>query len=138
MATSQELGDEQCWAQLGSEALRQGNHAVRTVLLLPCCLACLLGEKAGAQVDAAVAWLLGAVLCGDEGLSMSLDRRTRHVTPRHAHGWENCYTHTTQVVEMAYQRTKNFERLSFLYLLTGNTDKLRKMLKVRRRRTRAS
>jgi hypothetical protein len=36
-----------------------------------------------------------------------------------------------QVVEMAYQRTKNFERLSFLYLLTGNTDKLRKMLKVR-------
>jgi coatomer protein complex subunit alpha (xenin) len=35
-----------------------------------------------------------------------------------------------QVVEMAYQRTKNFERLSFLYLLTGNTDKLRKMLKI--------
>lgn len=61
MATSQELGDEQCWAQLGAEALRQGNHTV---------------------------------------------------------------------VEMAYQRTKNFERLSFLYLLTGNTDKLRKMLKI--------
>ena len=35
-----------------------------------------------------------------------------------------------EVVEMAYQRTKNFERLSFLYLLTGNTDKLRKMLKI--------
>lgn len=34
------------------------------------------------------------------------------------------------VVEMAYQRTKNFERLSFLYLITGNTDKLRKMLKI--------
>jgi coatomer protein complex subunit alpha (xenin) len=34
------------------------------------------------------------------------------------------------VVEMAYQRTKNFERLSFLYLLTGNTEKLRKMLKI--------
>ena len=31
---------------------------------------------------------------------------------------------------MAYQRTKNFERLSFLYLLTGNTEKLRKMLKI--------
>lgn len=39
-----------------------------------------------------------------------------------------------QVVEMAYQRTKNFERLSFLYLLTGNTDKLRKMLKIAERR----
>eukprot|EP01102_Stenamoeba_stenopodia_P015742 TRINITY_DN5405_c0_g1_i1.p1 TRINITY_DN5405_c0_g1~~TRINITY_DN5405_c0_g1_i1.p1 ORF type:complete len:1071 (+),score=284.34 TRINITY_DN5405_c0_g1_i1:663-3875(+) len=35
-----------------------------------------------------------------------------------------------QVVEMAYQRTKNFERLSFLYLITGNIDKLRKMLKI--------
>jgi coatomer protein complex subunit alpha (xenin) len=35
-----------------------------------------------------------------------------------------------EVVEMSYQKTKEFERLSFLYLLTGNTDKLRKMLKI--------
>ncbi|TDH67571.1 hypothetical protein CCR75_000065 [Bremia lactucae] len=35
-----------------------------------------------------------------------------------------------QVVEMAYQRTKNFERLSFLYLVTGDRDKLQKMLKI--------
>ncbi|KAI3962511.1 hypothetical protein MKW92_032009 [Papaver armeniacum] len=33
-------------------------------------------------------------------------------------------------VEYAYQRTKNFERLSFLYLITGNIDKLSKMLKI--------
>ena len=26
---------------------------------------------------------------------------------------------------MCYQRTKNFDKLSFLYLITGNTDKLR-------------
>ena len=31
---------------------------------------------------------------------------------------------------MAYQRTKNFERLTFLYLITGNTEKLRKMMKI--------
>lgn len=31
---------------------------------------------------------------------------------------------------MAYQRTKNFEKLTFLYLITGNTDKLRKMMKI--------
>jgi coatomer protein complex subunit alpha (xenin) len=31
---------------------------------------------------------------------------------------------------MAYQRTRNFEKLSFLYLITGNTDKLKKMLKI--------
>jgi len=35
-----------------------------------------------------------------------------------------------QVVEMAYQRTKDFDRLSFLYLLSGNTEKLKKMLKI--------
>ena len=35
-----------------------------------------------------------------------------------------------QIVEMAYQRTKDMERLSFLYLITGNIDKLRKMLKI--------
>ena len=35
-----------------------------------------------------------------------------------------------QIVEMAYQRTKNFERLSFLYLITGNMDKLKKMAKI--------
>lgn len=35
-----------------------------------------------------------------------------------------------EVVEMAYQKTKEFEKLSFLYLITGNTEKLRKMLKI--------
>ncbi|KAG0326510.1 hypothetical protein BG004_002959, partial [Podila humilis] len=35
-----------------------------------------------------------------------------------------------QIVEMCYQRIKNFDRLSFLYLATGNTDKLAKMLKI--------
>ncbi|KAL8160659.1 hypothetical protein V2J09_002196 [Rumex salicifolius] len=34
------------------------------------------------------------------------------------------------IVEYAYQRTKNFERLSFLYLITGNIEKLAKMLKI--------
>eukprot|EP00771_Trimastix_marina_P001265 gnl/Trimastix_PCT/2323.p1 GENE.gnl/Trimastix_PCT/2323~~gnl/Trimastix_PCT/2323.p1 ORF type:complete len:1240 (+),score=493.38 gnl/Trimastix_PCT/2323:133-3852(+) len=33
-------------------------------------------------------------------------------------------------VEMCYQQTRNFEKLSFLYLMTGNIDKLRKMLKI--------
>lgn len=32
-----------------------------------------------------------------------------------------------KIVERAYQRTKNFERLSFLYLITGNEEKLAKM-----------
>ena len=35
-----------------------------------------------------------------------------------------------QVVEMAYQRTKNFDKLAFLYVVTGNLEKLRKMMKI--------
>ena len=31
---------------------------------------------------------------------------------------------------MAYQRTHSFENLSFLYLITGSTEKLRKMMKI--------
>ena len=35
-----------------------------------------------------------------------------------------------QIVEFSYQKTKNFERLTFLYLITGNLEKLAKMLKI--------
>ena len=34
------------------------------------------------------------------------------------------------IVEMAYQRTKNMEKLQFFYLITGNLEKLRKMMKI--------
>jgi coatomer protein complex subunit alpha (xenin) len=39
---------------------------------------------------------------------------------------------------MSYQRTKNFEKLSFLYLITGNLEKLRKMMKIAETRKDAS
>ncbi|PAA58782.1 hypothetical protein BOX15_Mlig017424g3 [Macrostomum lignano] len=35
-----------------------------------------------------------------------------------------------QMVEMAYQRTKNFDKLAFLYLISGQLDKLRKMMRI--------
>ncbi|KAH7280342.1 hypothetical protein KP509_37G062500 [Ceratopteris richardii] len=35
-----------------------------------------------------------------------------------------------EIVEYSYQKTKNFERLSFLYLITGNLEKLRMMMKI--------
>lgn len=34
------------------------------------------------------------------------------------------------IVEMCYQRTKNFDRLTFLYLITGNLEMVRKMMKL--------
>lgn len=38
------------------------------------------------------------------------------------------------VVEMSYQRTSDFDRLSFLYLITGNVPNLRKMLAIANKR----
>ncbi|CAD7703860.1 unnamed protein product [Ostreobium quekettii] len=35
-----------------------------------------------------------------------------------------------QIVEYSYQRTKSFDRLAFLYLITGNVEKLNKMMKI--------
>ena len=37
---------------------------------------------------------------------------------------------TMQIVEKAYQQTKNFDRLSFLYMAVGSTEKLTKMQKI--------
>lgn len=34
------------------------------------------------------------------------------------------------IVEICYQRTKQFNKLSFLYFVTGNLDKLSKMLRI--------
>lgn len=45
-------------------------------------------------------------------------------------GYEALRQGNHQVVEMSYQKTKDFDRLSFLYLITGETEKLRKMLKI--------
>ncbi|KAI9207062.1 coatomer WD associated region-domain-containing protein [Polychytrium aggregatum] len=61
LETAKVMDREDCWTQLGAEALKQGNH---------------------------------------------------------------------QVLEMTYQRIKNFDRLSFLYLITGNVEKLKKMQKI--------
>jgi len=39
-----------------------------------------------------------------------------------------------QIVERVYQKTNNFNALSFLYLITGNAEKLKKMLMISERR----
>ncbi|KAL3835149.1 hypothetical protein ACJIZ3_009885 [Penstemon smallii] len=48
----------------------------------------------------------------------------------HRLGVEALHQGKTGIVEYAYQRTKNFERLSFHYLITGSIDKLSKMMKI--------
>jgi hypothetical protein len=46
----------------------------------------------------------------------------------HKLGMEALRQGNHQIVEMAYQKTKDFERLSFLYLITGNVEKLNKVI----------
>ncbi|ONK74118.1 uncharacterized protein A4U43_C03F2960 [Asparagus officinalis] len=48
----------------------------------------------------------------------------------HIRGIEALRQGNTSIVEYAYQKINNFERLSFLYLITGNKDKLPKMLRI--------
>jgi coatomer protein complex subunit alpha (xenin) len=71
-----------------------------------------------------------ALACGNIEIAMNTAYEMGDDLSWHRLGIEALRQGNHQVVEMAYQRTKNFERLSFLYLLTGNTEKLRKMLKI--------
>jgi coatomer protein complex subunit alpha (xenin) len=71
-----------------------------------------------------------ALACGNIEVAMHSAYELDDDDSWHKLGVEALRQGNHQVVEMAYQRTKNFERLSFLYLLTGNTEKLRKMLKI--------
>ncbi|CAM9256260.1 unnamed protein product [Chrysoparadoxa australica] len=75
-----------------------------------------------------------ALACGNIEVAMHTAYELPDESIWHQLGIEALRQGNHQVVEMAYQRTKNFERLSFLYLLTGNTDKLKKMLKIAERR----
>lgn len=71
-----------------------------------------------------------ALACGNIEIAMNTAYEMSDDQSWHRLGIEALRQGNHQVVEMAYQRTKNFERLSFLYLLTGNIEKLRKMLKI--------
>ncbi|CAG9794734.1 unnamed protein product [Diatraea saccharalis] len=71
-----------------------------------------------------------ALQCGNIEVALeaakSLDEA--HAWDKLAHAALQAGNH--QIVEMCYQRTKNFDKLSFLYLITGNLEKLSKMMKI--------
>jgi coatomer protein complex subunit alpha (xenin) len=71
-----------------------------------------------------------ALACGNIEVAMNTAYEMGDDLCWHRLGTEALRQGNHQVVEMSYQRTKSFERLSFLYLLTGNVEKLRKMLKI--------
>ncbi|KAI8321442.1 coatomer protein alpha subunit [Martensiomyces pterosporus] len=71
-----------------------------------------------------------ALECGN----MDIALETAKAIDKHAY-WEKFSQEAlrrghVQMVELAYQRIKAYDRLSFLYSITGNTDKLGKMQKI--------
>lgn len=71
-----------------------------------------------------------AVQCGNIEVALQSAQELDDKETWYRLGVEALRQGNLQIVEFAYQKTKSFERLSFLYLITGNLDKLRKMLKV--------
>lgn len=71
-----------------------------------------------------------AVECGNIEVALAAAQTIDDKQTWYKLGVEALRQGNQQIVEFAYQRTKNFERLSFLYLISGNTEKLAKMLKI--------
>lgn len=71
-----------------------------------------------------------ALECGDVATALECAGKLDNEESWHKLGVEALRQGDHQVVEAAYQKTKNFERLSFLYLITGNSEKLGKMLQI--------
>ena len=71
-----------------------------------------------------------AIECGNIEAALAAAHELDEKDAWHTLGVEALRQGNHQVVEFAYQKTKNFDRLSFLYLIMGNTDKLQKMLKI--------
>lgn len=71
-----------------------------------------------------------ALECGNIEVALASAQELDDKDTWHRLGVEALRQGNHQIVEFAYQKTKNFERLSFLYLITGNEEKLAKMLKI--------
>jgi len=71
-----------------------------------------------------------AIECGNIEVALASAHELDDKDVWHKLGVEALRQGNHQIVEFSYQKTKNFERLSFLYLITGNTEKLGKMLKI--------
>lgn len=71
-----------------------------------------------------------ALECGNVDVALQCAGALDDDSTWHRLGQEALRQGNVQVVEYCYQKTKNFERLSFMYLVTGAQEKLRKMLKI--------
>ena len=71
-----------------------------------------------------------AIECGNLEVALQSAQELDDKETWHHLGVEALRQGNFEIVEFAYQKCKNFERLSFLYLITGHIDKLKKMVKI--------
>ncbi|WVQ72673.1 hypothetical protein IAR50_002232 [Cryptococcus sp. DSM 104548] len=65
-----------------------------------------------------------AIECGNLAVALEMARAVDRKEAWERLGAAALQQGNHQIVETAYQKTRNFDKLSFLYLLTGNTQKL--------------
>ncbi|KXZ51367.1 hypothetical protein GPECTOR_13g856 [Gonium pectorale] len=71
-----------------------------------------------------------AVQCGNIEVALQAAQALDDKDTWYRLGMEALRQGNYSIVEFSYQKTKGYQRLSFLYLIAGHTDKLRKMLKI--------
>jgi coatomer protein complex subunit alpha (xenin) len=71
-----------------------------------------------------------AIECGDIDTALKSAQKLENQECWKKLGEEALKQGNMNIVEKAYQKTKNYEKLSFLYLITGNIENLKKMLKI--------
>jgi coatomer subunit alpha len=75
-----------------------------------------------------------AMDCGNIEIALESAKVLDDKNSWHRLGIEALRQGNHQIVEMAYQRTKNYQRISFLYLITGNFEKLQRTMKIAEKR----
>ncbi|CCX30812.1 Similar to Coatomer subunit alpha; acc. no. P53622 [Pyronema omphalodes CBS 100304] len=71
-----------------------------------------------------------AIECGNLEVAVEMAKEINRPTVWNRLSTEALNQGNHQVVEMCYQRLKNLDKLSFLYLLTGDADKLTRMARI--------
>lgn len=71
-----------------------------------------------------------AIECGDLEIALDTAKKIDNEETWNALGIEALKHGNHGILEMTYQKTKSYDKLAFLYMVVGNTEKLKKMGKI--------
>ncbi|OWB83621.1 hypothetical protein B5S33_g2252 [[Candida] boidinii] len=71
-----------------------------------------------------------AIECGNLEIALAESKKLNKKLVWEKLGKEALYQGNVQIVELVYQQLRQFEKLSFFYLITGDSDKLSKMQQI--------